>query len=77
MSAIGQLMDQKLKPIQDDIAEIRQEIAEVRQEIVKTNIKIENEITSRLVSLMDGYVLSHEKITDLTIRVETLETRVS
>jgi hypothetical protein len=77
LNAIGLMMDEKLRPMQLDIAELKQEVAGVKQEVVKINIKIENEVTSRLNALMDGYILSHEKITDLDHRVEVIETRVS
>ena len=97
LNAMSLLMDEKLRPMQQDasgvqkeIADIKQdatgvkqavtglkqEVAQLKQEVVKTNILIENEVIGRLDALMDGYMLSHEEITDLKRRVEAIETIV-
>ncbi|SHI18019.1 hypothetical protein SAMN02745823_03083 [Sporobacter termitidis DSM 10068] len=98
LAAIGQMIDEKLKPVhqsitgmhqditgmQQDITGMQQDIADVKQEVVKTNLKLETDITKRLDSLTDGYILNHEKqhdlerqLTDLQRRVEALEIKVS
>ena len=66
LAAIGQLIDEKLKPIEQDIAE-------VKQEVVKTNLTIEHDIMKRLEVLMDGYELNYEATSRLKKRVEVLE----
>ena len=62
------------------LSDMRERLTNIEQEVVKTNLKIENDITKRLDLLTDGYVLTQEKQYELERRfehkIDALEKRV-
>ncbi|UOO38180.1 hypothetical protein IZU99_02670 [Oscillospiraceae bacterium CM] len=73
LNAIGQLIDEKLQPLHKSIDDVNEKI---EVEVTKVNINIENDITKRLDSLFDGYMLTHEKQNELERHLATLQRRV-
>lgn len=58
LQAIGEMMDKKLEPIQ--------------QEITKINVTLENDIGQKLSALFDGHQLDTEKIDHISETVDAM-----
>lgn len=48
----------------------------LEEHTVKINLKIENEVTKRIETLLDGYKLTHEKQWELERKLNALEKRI-
>lgn len=81
LQAIGTMMDNKLKSIQEDISGIKADVSGLKsgqealqEQVTKINIELENEIGKKLSALFDGHQLDTEKMDFIKDSVENIET---
>ena len=71
---------QLLSEMNTTLVSLDERMIHVEQEVVKTNLTMEHEITKRLNSLSDGYILTHEKQYEMERKfehkIEGLEKRI-
>jgi polyhydroxyalkanoate synthesis regulator phasin len=60
----------------EDVANIQAGLDENKHEILKTQVKIEHEVSNKISSLFDGHKLAHEKQFELERKMEALERRL-
>lgn len=78
IQAIAQLMDQKLKPIQEDLSGIKDRLDRVEDRAQRTAVLLETEVDRKLDLLYDGHDAIMERLDKLASRgrVEELENDV-
>lgn len=76
LTQIVQLLEEQNKQFNQKFEQIDKHFEKIEEQILKVNIKIEHDVTRRLDSLNDGYMLNHEKQLALERRVDSLERRL-
>lgn len=79
LQAIAQLMDQKLKPIQNDIAGVKDRLDRVEDRAQRTAVLLEADVNRKLDLLYEGHDTLMEQFDRLASksRVEELESDVA
>lgn len=86
LQAISEIMDQKLKPIQQDVSSMKSDISgmesdisslkdgqkSLQEQVTKANITLENDVSKKLSALFDAHQLDSEKIEQIHETVESL-----
>lgn len=83
VDAIGELMDQKLEPINKDLKSIKEDVSALKQEVSSLNkrstrieVILENDVTRDLNLLAEGHMENTTQLKQLIVGVAEIQEKV-